>query len=40
MTAQTLTDMNHNDVNWQIIRLQKQAKLAKLVKFVVNKRSA
>lgn len=39
MTAQTLNEINHNDTNWQIVRLQKKAKLNRTLKFVVNKRS-
>lgn len=38
ITAQTLSEINHNDTNWQIVRLQKEAKLNNVLKFVMNKR--
>ena len=39
MTAQTLSEMNHNDFVWQFKRLQKEARLQSVIQFVVNQRS-
>ena len=39
MTTQTMTQLNALDTQWQIARLQKAARLNRVIQYVVNKRS-